>query len=252
MKQLRVTRLGFECVADGVSQVEHLPQAAFATTASDDFNRADGPLGANWTDISDGGLAISNQEVVGTSDGLSGDIRTGETYGSDQYSQIEITSTQLSGGQWVGPAVRARDSGHDAYVGLYFWDFGTPELMLFERFDDAWTQIGSTYNSGALAAGTQLALSATGSDLTLSLNGTAVITATDTSLTGGAPAIVAFSTATAGDWAGGDISSPPADAPEVPMVVLFPAAAVGLLGLSVLYRRRRTSRLGTTPFEKAG
>jgi len=221
------------------------PQAAFATTASDDFNRADGPLGANWTDIGDGGLAISNQQVVGMSGGLSGDIRTGETYGSDQYSQIEITSTQLSGDQWVGPAVRARDGGQNAYVGLYFWNFGDPELMLFERSGGAWILLGTTYNSGALAAGTQLELSATGSDLTLSENGAAVITATDTSLTGGAPAIMAFGTATAGTWTGSDVTSPPANTPEVPVVLLFPIAALGILGVSVLYRRHRTSRLRT-------
>ena len=36
-----------------------------ATTGSDDFNRADGSLGANWTDISDGGLAISPRRWPG-------------------------------------------------------------------------------------------------------------------------------------------------------------------------------------------
>ena len=34
------------------------------------------------------------------------DIRTAEGYASNQYSQVEVTSTQLTGGQWVGPAVR--------------------------------------------------------------------------------------------------------------------------------------------------
>ena len=34
-------------------------------SASDNFNRANGSLGANWTDISDGGLAISSQVAVG-------------------------------------------------------------------------------------------------------------------------------------------------------------------------------------------
>ena len=36
-----------------------------ATGGSDDFNRADGGLGANWAAISDGGLSISSQAVVG-------------------------------------------------------------------------------------------------------------------------------------------------------------------------------------------
>ena len=36
---------------------------------------------------------------------------------------------------------------------------------------------------------------------------------------------------------------PPADTPEGPVVVLFPIVAVGLIGGSVFYRRRRTSRV---------
>ena len=107
--------------------------ASAATSATDDFNRANGSLGPDWTDMSDGGLAISSQQVVGTTSSDSGDIRTSENYASDQYSQIEITSTQLSGGQWVGAAVRAQNSGQNAYLGLYFWNNGDPALMLFKR-----------------------------------------------------------------------------------------------------------------------
>ena len=54
-------------------------------TASDDFNRADGPLGSNWTAMSDGAMTISSQVVAGGSSGQSGDTRTAETYTSDQY-----------------------------------------------------------------------------------------------------------------------------------------------------------------------
>ncbi len=62
----------------------------------------------------DGGLTISSQVVVGTNGAYSGDIRTGEIYASDQSSQIEVTSTQLGGGQWIGagcePKMAARAS----------------------------------------------------------------------------------------------------------------------------------------------
>ena len=44
----------------------------------------------------------------------------------------------------------------EAYVGIYFWNNGSPDLMLFKRISSSWTQLGCTYNSGALAAGTQL------------------------------------------------------------------------------------------------
>ncbi len=158
-----------------------------AGSVSDNFNRANGTLGAGWTDMSDGGMAISSQVVVGTKSSYSGDIRTGESYLSDQSSQIEVTSTQLSGGQWIGAAVRAQNSGQNLYLGLYFWNNGNPELMLFKRISGNWTQLGNSSFQGALAAGTQLNLSVAGSTLTFSQNGVARITATDTSLDRGCP-----------------------------------------------------------------
>src|SRR5436305_15204819 len=80
------------------------------TPGQDDFNRADGGLGAGWVAMSDGGLSIVSQQVVGTA-ATAGDIRVAESYGSDQSSQVEVTSTQLSGGQWMGPAVRSQNGG---------------------------------------------------------------------------------------------------------------------------------------------
>src|SRR3984893_7528518 len=94
-------------------------QNALAATASDDFNRANGSLGPNWTNISDGGLAIVSQAVAGTaSAGLTGDTWNAGTFTSNQYSQVAVTSTQLTGGQWIGPAVRVQNSGQNAYVGI--------------------------------------------------------------------------------------------------------------------------------------
>jgi hypothetical protein len=177
-------------------------------SVSDDFTRANGSLGADWTDMSVGGLAISNDVVIGTqASANSGDIYTGQTFGSDQFSQIELTATQLSGGQWIGPAVRAQDGGQDLYVGIYWWNNGNPELMLFKLVNGNWTQLGSAHPSGPLAAGTQLNLTVTGSTLSFSENGVVEVTATDTSLTGGAPAIMAYGTPTAGNWVGGDGTS---------------------------------------------
>ena len=143
--------------AANVTNVAVTCTANSATSGSDDFNRANGSLGANWTDISDGGLAIASQAVAGTaSAAVSGDIRTAESYTSDQYSQVAVTSTQLTGGQWIGPMVRAQNGGKSAYVGTYKWNNGSPELPLFRRSGSngsVWTELGGTYNSGALAAG---------------------------------------------------------------------------------------------------
>ena len=70
--------------------------------------------------------------MVGSSAGVAGDIWTAETYAGDQYSQVEVTSTQLTGGQWIGPAVRAQNGGQDTYLGIYFWNSGSPQLRLYK------------------------------------------------------------------------------------------------------------------------
>ena len=114
-------------------------------------------------------LSISSHAVTGRS-GLAGDIWTAGTFTSDQYSQIEVTSTQLTGGQWIGAAVRAQNGGQDAYVGLYYWNGGHPELLLFKRSRGNWAALGS-YSSGPLAAGTQLRIMAVGAKILLLENG---------------------------------------------------------------------------------
>ncbi len=130
------------------------PERAFASgSVSDNFNRANGSLGTGWTAMSDGGMSISSQAVVGTKSAYSGDIRTGETYASDQSSQIEVTSTQLSGAQWIGAAVRAQNSGQNLYLGLYFWNSGNPELMVYKRISGSWTQLGGLLVPGCPGSG---------------------------------------------------------------------------------------------------
>ena len=184
-----------------------VPSRALASSgsASDNFARANGSLGPNWTDMSGGGLAISSQTVVGTkASANSGDMWTGTTFGSDQYSSIQVTSTPMTGGEWIGPVVRAQNGGQNLYTGIYYWNYGSPELMLFRRTGGGWGQLGSTYASGVLAAGTQLELTAVGSTLAFMENGVAEITASDTSFTGGAPGIMAFGTSSSGSWTGGN------------------------------------------------
>ena len=175
--------------------------AATGSAGSDDFNRPDGSLGSNWIAMSDGALSIASQAVLGTS-ATAGDIRIAETYTSDQSSQIQLTSTQLSGGQWVGPTVRTQNGGQNTYLGIYFWNSGSPELRLYKRNAGTWIQLGSSYNSGPLAAGTTLQLNAVGSTISFLQDGVTRITATDTSVTGGAPGIMTYGQAKADNWAG--------------------------------------------------
>jgi Putative esterase len=190
--------------SSGVTNIAVTCTTSAAGSGSDDFNRPDGPLGANWTDISDGGLAISSQAAAGTNaSGTSGDMRTGESYSSNQYSQVEVTSSQLTGGQWIGAAVRMQNTGQDGYAGMYYWNNGSPELILYKRSSGNWTQLGNAYSSGPLAAGTQLKLMVVGSTLSFLENGVERIAVYDNSLVGGAPGIIVDGTGKVDNWSGG-------------------------------------------------
>src|SRR5260370_39825623 len=65
-----------------------LPHKAFAatTTASDDFSRADVPLGPNWTDVTDGGLAIASQAATGKAGAATGGFWSGNKVASRPFS----------------------------------------------------------------------------------------------------------------------------------------------------------------------
>ncbi|HTU75242.1 MAG TPA: alpha/beta hydrolase-fold protein [Trebonia sp.] len=176
----------------------------FAVSASDDFSRADGALGRDWTDMSDGGLVITSCVAAGTrATGVSGDIRTAESYPSDQYSQIQLTAAQLTGGQWAGPAVRMQADDRSGYVAAYSWNNGAPEVVLYERAGSELTQLAPAYQSGPLPAGTTLSVEAVGATLAVLVNGTEQIAAADGTYVGGSPGIMAYGSAQVADWTGG-------------------------------------------------
>jgi hypothetical protein len=181
--------------------------AASVTSAADNFNRADGALGANWTAISDGGMSIASQQVTGTAGVVTGDVWTAQAFTSDQYSQVQVTSTPMSGGQWVAAAVRMQSNGQNGYVGLYNWNSGSPVLEIFKRSGGGWAQISSAYSTGVLAAGTQLQLTAVGSTISFWQNGVQRLSVTDSSFTGGAPGMMAYGNSTADNWSGGNAAS---------------------------------------------
>ena len=102
--------------------------------------------------------------------------------------------------------MRVQNGGQNGYVGIYNWNSGSPELMLFERSAGSWTQLGSSYSSGPLAAGTKLRLTVLGNSISFMVNGVERIGVTDSSFSSGAPGIMAFDSATADNWSGGTAS----------------------------------------------
>ena len=190
-----------------------LSSPASAASGSDNFNRSNGALGANWTTVNgDGAFNVSSNTAVGAAGGNNnnaGDYWSGTTFGSNQFSQIEVTSTQPAQGTWLAATVRVQNTLYgDLYAGLYFNNWGTYEFMIFKRVGAAWSEIDSgAYVTSALSAGTQLKLVATGSTIYFQKNGTTVLSTTDTSLTGGQPGIEASGSDQLDNWVGGDGTS---------------------------------------------
>ena len=58
-----------------------------------------------------------------------------------------------------------QNSGQNAYAGLYYWNYGSPELMLFKRTGGGWAQLGACTTPGRWPAGTQLQMTAVGSTI---------------------------------------------------------------------------------------
>ena len=173
--------------------------------ATDNFNRANGALGSNWTAMTDGAMTISSSKAVGTgAAAVSGNYRTGEAYTADQYSEVTVDSTPANG-HWVAPTVR-NQSGGDVYMGLYA---GAPSsvnnyLQIFKRISGTYTGF-ATYVCGVLPVGTKIRLEIAGGTMALLQDGVLRTLAYDSTLASGPPGIAAFGIESLDNWDGNNL-----------------------------------------------
>jgi hypothetical protein len=120
--------------------------------ASDDFNRADGPLGSNWTTVYDfGALAISSNQVTGG--GGEGLVRWSGagSFTDDQYSQV--TMTAVTAGATQGVAVRLTGTSFATAKGYMCGSISTTGNLRYRIFymnaDSDFTQV-AVEDSGTL------------------------------------------------------------------------------------------------------
>lgn len=144
-----------------------------ALPATDNFTRADGALGANWTGSVGSDLAISSNEVTGASGADSSMYWNADTPGNDQYAKCTIKN--MSAGQYVGPFVRGNATDFVILVAQSNTDF---QIQWYNGA--AWTQIGSTY-SATPTAGDVLEIRATGTTFKGFINGVERISGTNVS-----------------------------------------------------------------------
>jgi chitodextrinase len=177
--------------------------------ASDDFNRADGGLGANWTKplASQNNLVIVNNQVgVDVEDSHNYAFWSADSFSQDQYSQVRMSNV----GPWNGVIARAQPLIDRFYMAFVM---GPSDYRIYLRKDGLYYSL-STGSTETWVAGDIIGLEAAGLNpvqLTLLRNGNPVLTYTDTTenLVGGSPGIGIYSRSgdhlAIDDWEGGDL-----------------------------------------------
>ena len=125
-----------------IASVVGFAEDAAQQVATDNFTRANGTLGANWTTPT-GGTAFqiaSNKAEPTTTGALNHAVYTGASFNNDQYAEITITT--LAASSFADPAVRMSTSALTFYqaniggptgstftAGIYKRVAGTPTLL---------------------------------------------------------------------------------------------------------------------------
>lgn len=158
------------------------------TLATDDFNRADGAVGANWTALDTAFAIVSNQAQAGTGGGTYSMKYSGAgAVANDQWAQVTIKATaETQSDQGAGPCVRM---GAGANGDLYLAQGNTNETRLYRRTSGpSYAQLGA--DGAGVAANDVLYLEIQAQALIVKKNGSNIISVTDAGgLTTGTPGL---------------------------------------------------------------
>ena len=180
-----------------------IPVTGYLNTAYDNFNRANGAIGSNWT-VNIGGFNVASNAVIGTgSSNIAYFSAGGYAFSNAQFAQVQVAT--LNGAtDFVGVDVllSAANNGYTCVE-------NNASLILQKLTAGTGSTLASSSSTGA--PGDILRLEAAPGGV-LTCSRTAIggaltsVTATDTTFTGGSPAIEQFgSTATMDNWSGGNL-----------------------------------------------
>ena len=189
-----ITNIAVTCTANSSSIV------------SDNFDRADGALGSNWTTVP--GTAapeiVSNTLRVGTASALNSAYWSASTFGDDQFAQASLPN---SSGTQDGPGIAVRLSGTRGY---FLWYGNSPNTVSLWRMDSStsWTQLAQSTPLTVLPSSDVWMIQAVGSTISGYQNGNLVVQATDTNINSGSPGVwLYYSSNQIGSWSGGDVAT---------------------------------------------
>ena len=146
------------------------------TTFTDDFNRADGSVGANWVLVSGPWTIISQQLSSGTASGTVVIRAATAMATNDNSAQVTIAATGA-----VSHGVFCR--GNTGFTQGYLWRNDGTSWNLFSNVGGSFTSIGSF--AGAAVAGDIAKIQAVGSTIQGYVNGIQRVSVTNTAVTAG-------------------------------------------------------------------
>lgn len=163
--------------------------------ASDDFNRANGALGADWASFF-GGITVSGNAALGGSL-VSAARWTASTFAADHWSEATISGF-ASGTTYPGVAVRLDASGNGYYIAI---DSGNAYV---QRLTGG-VEFSIATRSTSWANGDVMRLEVVGTTLKVFKNGTQVGTdVTDATYSSGQPGLFCYGAATVDGWSADD------------------------------------------------
>jgi len=167
-------------------------------TASDDFNRADGALGSNWTTVIGGGGEVAGNLARGNSATESGSMWTIATTDFADNHEVQVTKVSDTFMNFGGPAVRmSTGSGGNGYV--YFNNGSLQKVVAGTR---------STIDGGLATfdAGDVIRIRATGTTIECWKNGVSQGTFGDSDLATGQPGMLFYNddSGALDDWSATD------------------------------------------------
>jgi hypothetical protein len=184
--------------------------------ASDNFNRADGAVGANWTQTNTdaGSMSISgNACIPGNSLGTSSMVWAGAgAFSNDQYAKVTLKAIDFGSSNYgFGVTVRSSNDLTTARDNYYFYAGSDNTGELGKVVNGTTTVLGS----GTVNATTNdtIALEVVGTTLICYLNDVPLggsFTQTDSSLSTGKPGLMGrgdSGVAKGAPWEGGDVTA---------------------------------------------
>jgi hypothetical protein len=193
------------------------------TLASDNFNRANGGLGANWTTVT--GTDAPTITSASLRDPATGGTDAEAFYNAvsfpaDQWAQVNTLKAITATSRGVGVLLRNDTGGaRTHYRVMAEGPFGTTATVAIQKHvSGSFTSLASTTTT--VNQGDTLYGEVQGSTIVAKVNGTQVLSTTDTSITSGAAGVVVFvdtgttADAIVDDWFAGNFAAPPAGAPS--------------------------------------